>query len=181
VLIDNRPGSHKGMVLQHPAFRRILAEKKELPPELANPEYRVDVDSWQESSRKYSDPLERFEQGGDPTPHLVAVQAGVGLKRGPPDATGLPTRLPTGLVVVVQEDIPAISSPLRELADNMFRLGLIALAIVVVVVTCLWYFVVRVLRDSSSSVKRKGAAGGDTTSSLHSMQTVHAPTRPQKT
>ena len=68
VLVDNREGDHKGVVVQHPLFDKLLAKAKEprLPDRFKN--YRVAADDLPDnlwSQEHYSDPLAVDPEGGE--------------------------------------------------------------------------------------------------------------------
>lgn len=158
VLVDNRPGEFRGVILAHPLFDRWLAEQKRLPANLSHEDYRIRFDAWENGKARYIDPLGAFQ--GEPDKVWLAARSEVQVRRGPLDSAGRPKSVATGLVVVMQEDYDAAIEPVHELGWGMYRLSLIAVGLVVAVITGLWYWVLRSAGTSTLASTRAG--DGDT-------------------
>lgn len=178
-IVDGRP-KHRGEILQHPLFNKILArhdrETDSQPPKLPDfSEYKVDLDKLPKAGEipdtvsLYRDPLADSPQGTEyiDKKWLVA-QAPVEL-----------STLETGLIVLVQENYDLAAAPVRQLGAGVFRNGLLALLLNVAGVLYLWYLVSRALRDPNETMRR---AGGSAVlpSSLHSMETLELPEKLRK-
>jgi hypothetical protein len=139
VLVDNRDGDNKGLILQHPLIDKMLDTKGGLPDRFNNYHLKADdlpdVISRQEN---YTDPLAADPEGGTYNRHWLAQMDPV-IVRGKD----------TGWRVIVQEDYKtAIGGTLDRLAAALVRYGLSALALVAVVMAVLWAWATRM------SVKR---------------------------
>jgi eukaryotic-like serine/threonine-protein kinase len=136
VLVDNRPGDHSGVVLQHPLFDKLFATQKILPDHFKN--YRVSADDLPVSDRPdrqehYADPLAVDAQGGYYSQRWLARMEPV-VVRGKD----------TGWIVIVQEAYDtAIGATLRQLGSGLIRSGLIALGLIALVMAGLWGMVKR--------------------------------------
>ena len=109
VLVDNREGKHKGVVLQHPLFDKLLAANAptgKLPDRFEI--YRVNADDLPNTPQReehYRDPLAVDPEGGEYDRQWLA-QHGAGQVRGKD----------TGWIVIVQEAYDtAIGATLTEL------------------------------------------------------------------
>ena len=65
--------------------------------------------------------------------------------------------VPTGLIVLVQEDYEAAVAPVHLLGPQLVWIGIVALSAVVLVVTVQWYFVVRLLNHRSRAAANRSA------------------------
>jgi hypothetical protein len=109
--------------------------------------------------RSYSDPLGKHELGGDYARPWIMAKAPVKMRRGPPDGKGNPTLVPTGWIVLVQEDYQAVTAPVHALGNRLMREGTTALAAVAVTVAALWFLVVRWMGESNVAAAPKRASG----------------------
>lgn len=129
VLVDNRSGKHKGVVLQHPLFDKLLEKDAKLPGRFQY--YRVSPDDLPDTVARqehYSDPLAVDKEGGEFDRHWLARMEPVRVR----DAD-------TGWVVIVQEDYDtAISATLATLKRGLLHSGMIALGLVALVMAGLW-------------------------------------------
>lgn len=174
-LVDGRQGTHRGQILQHPLFTKILADqsaKHDGSPKLRDfSEYRVPLDSLPKSDEPvetvslYQDPLAAAPEAAayNYDRNWIAAQAPVKLKT-----------LDTGLIVLVQEDYDSAAAPVRRLGGGLLENGLWALALALGGVLYLWYLVTRVLGDPNEAMRRAGGVTV-TPSSLHSMETLELP------
>jgi hypothetical protein len=128
---------------------------------------------------RYIDPIVEYSRREEAPIEWIIGQAKVEVPRGTPDKSGRPTQLNTGLVVLVEESREKATSPVRDLGSQLAKYGLIGLFVVLGGVTALWYFVVRVLREPIAKSRRRNDPATEV-ESLHSVQTVAAPTKLKK-
>ncbi|MBN1396136.1 MAG: protein kinase [Pirellulales bacterium] len=129
VLVDNRDGKHKGVVLQHPLFDKLLEKEPQLPDRF---QYcRVSSDDLPDplkGDNKYRDPLAADPDGGEFNRRWLARVEPVRVRGND-----------TGWLVIVQEDYKtAIEDTLTRLKRWLLRYGLIALAMVALVMAAMW-------------------------------------------
>ncbi len=129
VVVDNRQGEHKGVVIQHPLFDKLHDQHRKLPERFEN--YRVHADDLPDTLRRqedYSDPLAVDPDGGDYKGRWLARMEPVRVRGGD-----------TGWIVIVQESYEtAIGATLDKLRLGLVRSGLIALGLVALVMAGLW-------------------------------------------
>ncbi len=129
VMVDNRPGKHKGVVLQHPLFDKLLAKDAKLPDGFQH--HRVspgDLPDTAARQKHYRDPLALDSEGGEFNRRWLARMAPVRVRG-----------KDTGWIVIVQEDYDAaINSTLVKLKRGLLRSGVIALGLVALVMAGLW-------------------------------------------
>lgn len=131
VLVDNREGKHKGAVLQHPLFDRLLenGKDKQLPERCQS--YRVgsdDLPNTLERQRNYHDPLAVDPEGGIYNRQWLAEMGPVIVR----DKN-------TGWIVIVQEAYDtAIGTTLDKLTSGLVKSASIALALIALVIAALW-------------------------------------------
>ncbi|NLX99445.1 MAG: hypothetical protein GXY83_25195, partial [Rhodopirellula sp.] len=125
----NRPGKHKGVVLQHPLFDKLLAKDAKLPDGFQH--HRVspgDLPDTAARQKHYRDPLALDSEGGEFNRRWLARMAPVRVRG-----------KDTGWIVIVQEDYDAaINSTLVKLKRGLLRSGVIALGLVALVMAGLW-------------------------------------------
>lgn len=177
-LVDNREGKFQGVILQHPVFTAMQARNEVLPDAFSTSPYRIDLESPERNFFRYVDPIIEYGQE-KPKQEWILGESKVEVPRGTPDMSGRPTQLDTGLVVLVQEDREEATSPVRELGSHLVSYGLVGLLVVLGLVTALWFFVVSQFREP---IKRRPRRKDPATEveSLHSVQTVSAPSKPKK-
>ena len=129
VLVNQREGTHKGVILQHPLFDRLMSAEGRLPDRFKNCRVREnDLPNTPERQQHYRDPLAADEDGGDFDRHWLAQMESVRVR----DED-------TGWIVIVQEAYEsAIGSTLRELSSELVRSGIIALSLVALIMASLW-------------------------------------------
>ena len=154
VLVDGRSGSATGMILQHPLFNRVLAEKGKLPEEFS--ELRVPLNADGElSGLVYRDPLGEHSLGEDYRGEWLAAACRVPQINRPGDNPAEEMGSETGLVVVVQEHYDRILAPIRNLGNKLVTEGVRALLVVVLVSLILWYVVIRWLKATPDAARRR--------------------------
>jgi len=135
VLVNNREGKNKGVVLQHPLFDKLVATStdKRLPDRFTA--YRVNADdlpNTPDRQEHYSDPLAVAPEGGEYAQKWLAQMEPV--RMGDKD-----TGKDTGWIVIVQEAYQsAIGDTLDELTRGLVRSGAIALGLIALVMAALW-------------------------------------------
>jgi hypothetical protein len=144
VLVDWREGKNKGRILQHPLFKQVLDQQKNLPDRFRD--YRLkesDLPDTTERRENYVDPLAVDPEGGEYDRHWLAEMAKVGIREAD-----------TGWRVIVEESYEgAIGATLSELKTSLWKSGLLAVVLIAALSTGLWFFVIRVLREP---VRRAG-------------------------
>ncbi len=129
VLVDNRPGEHKGVVLQHPLFDKLLEHNPKLPDRFKN--YRLhakDLPATAHRQKHYADPMAVDAEGGQFDRRWLARMEPVRVRG-----------QETGWFVIVQEDYEtAIEATLNKLRGGLLGYGLVALALVALVMAGLW-------------------------------------------
>ena len=129
VLVDNREGDHKGVVLQHPLLDKLMEKETKLPDRFQH--YRVSPDDLPDTAARekhYSDPLAVDAEGGEFNRRWLARMEPVRVR----DAD-------TGWIVIVQEGYEtAIDATLSKLKRGLFHSGLIALGFIALVMAGLW-------------------------------------------
>lgn len=134
VLVDNRSGSQRGMILQHPLFEG----RRTLPPRFAT--YRLLL---KPDEVVYRDPLGEDPEGEKYNREWIVAQAAVVLEQG-----GVArNRRTTGLSVVVQEDYASAIAPVNSLGQRLLREAILAAVFLVLVVLILWAIVFRVMGE----------------------------------
>jgi hypothetical protein len=160
ILVDGREGPRKGLVLQHPLFEELLAQNTPLPEEFG--EARVSLDDANGDQAKpqsdYRDPLGKHKLGQAYAGRWIMAKAPVKRRDGPPDASGDPTLMPTGWVVLVLEDHNTVIKPVHNLGDSLVRQGVQGLVAVAVTIATLWYLVVRWMGESNAAAAKRGSS-----------------------
>jgi eukaryotic-like serine/threonine-protein kinase len=135
VLLSVRPGSHQGLIMEHPLLDVLLKKEGRIPDRLQD--YRVADDQLpNEAARKrnYRDPMAADPQGKAYDRRWLAQAEPVRV-RGED----------TGWLVIVEESYDAaIGSTLDRLKSDLVQFGLMGLATTMVVVAGLWALVLRV-------------------------------------
>jgi eukaryotic-like serine/threonine-protein kinase len=129
VLVDERDGDHKGVIVQHPLFDKLLAEQPRLPDRFKNCRVRADrLPNTPEREEHYDDPLKFDPEGSQyDRPWLAQME--------PVQVRGRDT----GWIVIVQEAYDAaIGDTLARLKHGLVTSGLIALGLIALVMAGLW-------------------------------------------
>jgi hypothetical protein len=156
VLVDWRDGVHRGVILDHPLFKKLLRNSPALPSRFQGLRVQPDdlpatleqtkraVSTGTESrsverSKAYRDPLAKDQKGSPFDRHWLAQMEPVVVRDEP-----------SGWLMIVQESYDrAIGSTLRGLRGALLGYGLVAVATVVFVILGLWVFTLRLLRHTS--------------------------------
>ena len=134
VLVDNRKGKHKGVILQHPLYEELLAKQSKLPNRFQG--YRVrdnDLPDTPERQADYTDPLAVDQYGGNFNRRWLAQMEPIRVRD-----------KDTGWIVIVQKAYDkAIGDTLDQLSRGLIRSGAIALGLIALVMAGLWGMVKR--------------------------------------
>ncbi len=144
VLVDGRDNGYRGMVLEHPLYNELYQPGTGLASEFSK--CRVALDG--QSARKfvYEDPLGKFPGGEAYDRDWIAASWSVQVRQGA--GSGQASMSDTGLIIFVQEDKQAATTPVRELGRQLASTGVRALAGFLLVVGLLWYFVLHVQKGT---------------------------------
>ena len=142
VLIDGRPGSLQGTILQHPAFDERLKQSgtdDQKTFQLSGKQ----LEQLQSQTRQlYRDPISQSSQGQEYEGDWIAAIEPVRL----PDEPQFPDSVqvtPRKLMVVVQESESIATSPVTRLASQLLAEGILALVVLSLATGGRWFFVIR--------------------------------------
>jgi eukaryotic-like serine/threonine-protein kinase len=134
VLVDVREGEHKGLVLQHPLFDKLVADKGRLPNQFKD--CRVPAETLQDASwceKPYRDPVTAYTEGSEYNRLWLAQMEPVRLRD-----------RDTGWIIIVQEAYDtAIGATMDELKRDLVRSGLIAVGLIALVMAAMWWMAKR--------------------------------------
>ncbi len=187
MMIDGRPGSHQGIVLEHPLFNHLLREEGQEKLDASLTHCQVDMNSVHlgnetnpELSDRFQDPIGEQELGTDYRSDRIAAgaeilftdfnTAGGGNER---------SKRNTGLFVIAVEDYQTIIEPAKKLGRHLAWLGSIASCLLLAVALGLWFLVLKSTRDSRQRLARVFSPTSETSSasSFQSVDTVALPKR----
>lgn len=155
VLVDWRDGDNKGVILQHPLFDQLLADRGSIPDRFK--QYRLahtDLPVGVARTRNYLDPLSEDPDGKAFRKHWLAQMEPVVLRG-----------QDSGWLVIIQESYDtAIGASLARLRAALSNYGLIGLAVVVLLLAGLWMLALHLLRDVSARPRGTPARGNDRSS-----------------
>ncbi len=143
VLVDDRDNGYQGTVLEHPLYTELYKKGTGVPAEITK--YRIPLQEGENPSHLYTDPLGEVPGGEAYHRTWIAASQPVSLER---DGGGSTVKSDTGLLVLVQEDREAATTPVRTLGKRLAGKGLRGLAVFFAVVGILWCFVLRVQRGA---------------------------------
>lgn len=130
VLVDNREGDRKGVVMQHPLYDQLLKSGR-LPDRFKN--YRIKPDDLPDAKSKYAQEHYADPVAADPSGTQYARRWLARME--PVQVRGKAT----GWLVIVQEAYDtAIGATLQELRSELIRSGLIALGLIALVMAGMW-------------------------------------------
>ncbi len=173
VLIDGRQGGREGMILQHPLFDEVRAERPRLPESFSA--RRVELGDFQEGgTTSYQDPLGEDPLGEDYRRRWIAAMVPVKLDVHD-GRSGKLEVVDAGLKVIVQEDYLTAIAPVHSLGQRLLREGFLALSVVILVILAMWGVVIRAMRENAATLK-KGRRTGDATP-FHDLSTLASPRR----
>ncbi|MFI4876494.1 MAG: hypothetical protein ACIALR_14190, partial [Blastopirellula sp. JB062] len=169
VLIDERPGPQRGMILQHPLFDDLLHNESRLPDQFCEDQrLRVDIDALSNDQvYDYVDPLSLDPAGSSLVGPWIAATQSVRIS---PSGANEPRS--TGLVVLVQEKQAAAVGPIHTLGKKLAYAGIFAMAIIVGLAATIWGFV---LRSNSRGAGGKFSGSATSATPIHDLETVILP------
>jgi eukaryotic-like serine/threonine-protein kinase len=134
VLIDNREGKHRGLVLQHPLLDKLAAEQGRVPYRFKDCRVPANVlEDRNLAEHPYRDPVTAFPEGAAYNRVWLAQMEPVRFRG-----------RDTGWVVIVQEAYDtAIGGTMDELKRDLVRSGLIALGLISLVMAAMWWMAKR--------------------------------------
>lgn len=169
VLVDGRPGTQQGTLLQHPLLsvlddRFQKTRKVEAVPQIDGGQFtRLRT----EGMADYRDPSADFPEGQLFQGRWIAAIEQVAL----PESV-IDKQHTSDLWVLVQERASYVESPVTQLGTRLQREGYLAFCILVLIVVLLWYFVYRVGKTiaarSSDGVGGNSLNYGSTKSTVNS-------------
>lgn len=169
VLIDQREGANKGVILQHPLLARMTSADGEraTPFRLAREQLeRIQSDA----TYSYKDPLAEAVGEDAISGEWIPAVEWVRLPEGPVERNAM--------IVLIQERYSKATEPVRQLGSKLKREGIWALVGVIAVVMVLWYVVLRVLSEPRLKMRRGVAAPSASQSTpVHNLTTLAAQPR----
>jgi hypothetical protein len=170
VLVDGRPGSSQGTILQHKLFSEITKKGGKLPEELLSmrvPEETLTADGGQ----MYTDPLGKHPLGKEYDKQWIAAIQSV---RAPslPGVQRSGNSDDTGLDVLVQSDYEEVVTPVRDLSQRLLRNIVLMLAVVIITGIGVWALALRLYREPGRTRSPLASREG---TPLHRLSTVVAP------
>ncbi|MDA0657620.1 MAG: serine/threonine protein kinase [Planctomycetota bacterium] len=173
-IVDSREGEHYGQILQHPLFNQILETEAKLPLDIFD--YRVPLaDMLSRPQQIYTDPLGEHPLGQEFRRKWIASLEPVRLtgdRDSRKDPSAADESQSTGLVVLVQDDYDAATTPVRRLHGELLPLGLWALLATTVATCLLWLFVYRSMRANRAKSLVQAAHDNP---ALHNLETIELP------
>jgi hypothetical protein len=174
VLVDGREGDHHGVILEHPLLKSLIDSGRPIPSHFQR-DYRVPLDGWPvDGLAHYEDPLSHDPLGSAYRRRWIAAQQRVTLSQ-PQSPNG--AEIPTGLVVLVQEDYGSIEAPIQQLGQWLTRQGLWALATFAAVVALLWFAVLRLLRGGAQDLRLRPLWPVRASATEAGLETIQLPPR----
>ncbi|MFZ5829451.1 MAG: protein kinase domain-containing protein [Planctomycetota bacterium] len=136
VLVDWRDGEHKGVILQHPLYDRLLEEEGRVPDRFQDVRLTSELlpdNEHPPRQRSYRDPLAKEASGRSYDRQWLA-------RMEPVQARGRDT----GWIVIVQEAYDsAIGGTMRQLTADLRWFGMLGLASVLLLMVGLWLLAAR--------------------------------------
>ncbi len=182
VLVDNREGDSRGMILQHHFYNppqdggeeAAEAHRKKLEEPL-----KWNLDKFKSKKKGEPFPID------DPIGELGGVKAYQGKWIAAIDWVHLPKRTTiddvdeestkSELAVIVQENQEETLKPVQKLGNDLLLRALLAAVVFFLVVSVQWYFVIRMLGGLKRVAARYSNDRSTASDSLHNMETITAP------
>jgi hypothetical protein len=178
MLVDNRVGDNRGIILEHPLFQKLLALQEKLPDDVSRS--IVDLDALEKRSEtepRFRDPVGKHPLGSAYDREAVVGRSDVMLLKSlepselhDKSASDLDSseespkltvdnrekseRQPTGLVVLALEDYASVVAPANNLIYQWGRLAAFASFFLLTVSIGMWFFVRRLLQESREKLER---------------------------
>jgi hypothetical protein len=131
VLIDNRVGPHKGVILQHPLLDKIMEARPDKGVLDRFPDCRIAAEQLPDTPERranYRDPLADDPEGEFYNQRWLAEMEPVRVRN-----------QNTGWIVIIQESYQsAIGATLQKLTHGLIRSGVVALVLIALVMGGLW-------------------------------------------
>ena len=161
MMIDDRKGSKKGTILEHPLIDELRKLGGVLPKSLSNRKLQLH----EMEDDYFYDPMGEEEGGQEYRQQSIFAQAPVEIQRKPvsTQSTDLEKNnskddeivsIDTGFVLLAVEDYQNVIEPVNVLRNRLLRLLLAALLILAIVAFGMWWLVNRTLQSSSNSVAK---------------------------
>lgn len=148
LLFDQRPGSNRGIILEHPLFEELRRKGQAIPADLAQSRIAGEVIVIDE----FLDPI-GATKWGEPYRHRSVIgMSEVSYAKKLEDGATEPKN--SGLAVVVAESFDEVIRPSHQLGDRLARLALIASLFLIGVALAMWWVVVRMLKESRRQLAR---------------------------
>ncbi len=180
MLIDDRPGSNRGVILEHPLFQKLLTTEGKLPDEFVD--LRVDMKELQQNDR-FFDPTGKTAAGLSYNRTGIFGSADVLIKNvGPPNQAAVRQ---SGLIVLAIEDYMQVVAPANELVNQWSWLAGFASLALLTISVCMWLLVRQMMAESRQRLERTFAPAFTESGSFQLQDTVaavdrHKLTEPKK-
>ncbi len=152
MLVDDRPGDNRGVILEHPLFHEIGdgESSNRLPDALT--QTKVDLAGIKETATS-KDPIGESEQGEKYDSEYIAAVVPVALSSRSTASEGAAGKVEddkqSGLVVLAFEDYGSVVDPSRKLSRGLLRMAVLALLLLLSVAVGMWFLVSRLFRDTN--------------------------------
>jgi eukaryotic-like serine/threonine-protein kinase len=199
MLVDNRPGENRGIILEHPLFEFLLTEHGRLPDDLSHTIIDLNSLPTQSKARSFRDPVGRHSMGREydrvfivgkadvarlKSPKMPSTQEKVDTSEEGSSSTRIAestAKAKTGLVVIALEDYASVVAPASDLIYQWGRLAAIASIFLLTISVGMWFFVRRLLQESREKLNRVFTATQTESDSLKTRDTIPAPGHDQAT
>ncbi len=166
MLVDNRPGEHQGIILEHPLFDDLKKDNQTLDERFSG--YHLAPKQIEETSFSFYDPIGRDREGGAYRHRYMAATTDVSRTRmGCEIGEDEKSKVETGMVVVAVEKYDLVTAPVKQLGERLWWLSIAALLTVAVLILLLWLFLIRVIRNNQRRLTRSFTGTESSSSILH--------------
>ncbi len=155
MLVDGRGSLEQCVILEHPLFDELVAEKKKIPRET------LDLNQVHQTGRLV-DPLGHLPEGESYRREWIAARQLVApmAKRIESSMDGpSENRKSAGLFVVVAEEYGAVIEPVKQLSSRLIWLAIFAAGFFLFIALTMWLFVLRLLKDTNFRLSRSFSSG----------------------
>ena len=182
ILIDDRPGTNRGVILEHPLFQKLLTSDGKLPDEFLD--LRVDNNQLQQEDR-FLDPVGGTAAGLSYNRPGIFGSADVLIKNigslnQMPQMPQMPVRQ-SGLIVLAIEDYWQVVAPANELVNQWRWLAGFASLALLTISVCMWLLVRQMMAESRQRLERTFAPAFTEAASFQLQDTVAAIDRQKST
>lgn len=205
MLVDNREGENRGIILEHPLFQKLLSVQQRLPTDLSRSIVDLDeIEERDEEEPRFRDPVGKHPLGTAYDREAVVGKSDVlllksiELKDVPAEnetvaeletvlddleknASDPEKRQPTGLVVLALEDYGSVVAPAKNLIYQWGKLAAFAAFFLLTVSTGMWFFVRRLLQESREKLERAYSPSRTESASFRMRETLPATERGKST